>query len=252
VAKGKSKNWSLEDLSAHYARQGKPVPQETQDLLQSLGLGKFLRPLPAARGSGETPEKPEGASAQTFEEALAEVVGKRDPKSETRPVFDSLQLPLVYASAEEGPEATLSLWFDGARLLTVNQLILLLKKHWSSTIPYKKLCRKMVKRALDCLPSAPPVFDGPTRLWLYRRGKNLVDLDSLPTMFKYAIDSLRAQGVISDDNPQIIVEIKVVQEKGLPALGMRLERLKNWAPPEVGHLKQQWLGASAFKEDSKN
>jgi hypothetical protein len=239
VAKGKSKNWSLEDLSAHYARQGKPVPQETQDLLQSLGLGKFMRPLPAAKDPG-TPT--EGSSSQTFEEALAEVVGKRDPKSETRPVFDSLQLPLVYAKAVEGPDATLSLWFDGARLLTVNQLILLLKKHWSSTIPYKKLCRKMVKRALEGLPEAPPVFDGPTRLWLYRRGKNLVDLDSLPTMFKYAIDSLRAQGVISDDNPQIIVEIKVVQEKGLPALGMRLERLKDWAPPEVGHLKQQWLG----------
>lgn len=241
MGKGRTQNWSLEELSTYYARQGKPIPQQTQDVLKSLGLAKFVRPPAKTAGEGKALAEASPAP-QSFEQALADAVSKKTRHDDVRPVLASLKAPLVYSRATYGPEPTLSLWFDGARLLTVNQLILLLKKHWSTTTPYKSLCRKMVGRAIAGLPEKSPVFDGPTRLWLYRRGKKLVDLDSLPTMFKYATDSLRTEGVVSDDNPEIIVEIKVVQEKGLPALGMRLERLPDWQPPVVGALKQQWLG----------
>lgn len=150
--------------------------------------------------------------------------------------------PLVYAHATQGAEATLSFWFDGARLLTVNQLISILEKHWRAIIPYRKACKNMVARALAGLPGPAPFFDGPTRVIFYRRGKKSVDLDALPTMFKYVTDSLREHGVISDDNPEIVVDIRTLQEQGMPALGIRLEKLSGWQKEDLTQLKQAWLG----------
>jgi len=228
----------MEDLSAHYSRMGRPIPEETKTVLSSLGLQAHLRqPRKGSPGESKVSEIPE--TAQTVSEVLAALAAKKRKGVEVGPILASLKAPLVYAVAT--PQPTLSLWFDGARLLTVNELFSILQYRKHQTYAYKKAWRQLIHRALEGMEGPRPFFDGPTRIWLYRRGKGLVDLDSLPPMFKYAIDALRREGIIADDNPQIIVEPKLLQEKGLPAVGMRLERLWDWTHADLTNLKQQWL-----------
>lgn len=219
-----TRNWTPEQLVAFYERQGRPLPDQTLKVLSSLGLGNHLR-LPAPNEAGDAAPSPPA----------------RRKGVNVRPILASLKAPLVYAAAAPGP--ALSLWFDGARLLTVNELFSIQQYRKHEVFPYKKAWQKLVKRALEGLPAgqAVPHFDGPTRIWLYRRGRRRVDLDSLPTMFKYPIDALRQAGVIPDDNPDIIVEPRLIQEVGLPTVALRLERLWDWQPLGTEGLKARWL-----------
>lgn len=216
--------WTPEDLDEHYRRQGKAVPEHTRQVLEQLGLiGRLRTPPPPAAGQ-EAPARPRRRGVSVA------------------PILASLRSSLVFARAQEGP--VLSLWFDGARLLTANELISIYQYRKHDTYAYKKAWKRLVGNALQALPRNQPVphFDGPTRLWLYRRGKRLVDLDALPVMFKYAIDALRSHGVISDDNPEVIVEPRLLQEKGSPSLAMRLERLPDWRGTDLSTLKRDWVG----------
>lgn len=227
TSSARRKAWTPEELESYYQRQGKAVPAETRQVLESLGLASRIRtdlvpaPLPGD------------------EQAL---VKKKRRGVSVSPIIRSLHSPFIYARAEPGP--TLSLWFDGARLLTVNELFSIFQYRKHETYAYKKAWRKLIERSIQALPKgqAVPFFDGPTRIWLYRRGKQLVDLESLPVMFKYAVDALRIQGVIPDDNPEIIVEPRLLQEKGLPTVAMRLERLPDWQPANLEGLRERWVG----------
>lgn len=225
-----SKSWSPEQLADFYRRQGKAIPDETKKVLESLGLGSRVRlPVVAPVVLNEL-----GLPTDSTEK-------KKRKGVDVAPILASLRAPLIYAATTKDP--TLSLWFDGARLLTANELLSVLQYRKHQTYAYKKAWRKLVGSALECIPGRDrPYFDGPTRLWLYRRGKKLVDVDSMPLMFKYAIDALRREGVIFDDNPEIIVESKLVQEKGEPSVGIRLERMWDWTPPSPENIKQRWLG----------
>lgn len=220
------KTWSAEELESYYQRQGRAVPDQTRQVLESLGLTSRIRTdltLPQEDGSPEVKKKRRGVSVS--------------------PIIKSLRSPFIYSKAEPGP--TLSLWFDGARLLTINELFSILQYRKHETYAYKKAWRKLVENAIYALPKGQdkPYFDGPTRIWLYRRGAKLVDLDALPAMFKYAVDALRIHGVIPDDNPEIIVEPRLLQEQGLPTVAMRLERLYDWDPPSLEGLKERWVGS---------
>ena len=231
MAGKRAKNWIPEEVAEHYQRQGKALPADVRQVLTSLGLESHIRlPTSSAVVLGEDGQP------------------KAKPKRkgvDVRPIKNSLKAPLIYAAST--PQPTLSLWFDGARMLTVNELFSVQQYRKEEVFSYKKAWQKLIARGILALPpgQAKPRFDGPTRLWLYRCGQKKVDLDSLPTMFKYAIDALRREGVIPDDNPEIIVEPRLVQEIGLPAVGMRLERLWDWQAPELANLKQHWLGLEA-------
>lgn len=234
MAGKKSNSWTPEQLVEYYQRQGKALPDDARRVLGSLGLGKHLRP---------EPEPPKGLA-----EVEALLAGKKKAKRkgvDVAPIVASLKAPLVYTAVTDQP--TLSLWFDGARMFTVNELFSIQQYRKHEVFGYKKAWRKLIERAIEMVREqhAVPRFEGPTRLWLYRRGQKKVDLDSLPAMFKYAIDSLRREGVISDDNPEIIVEPRLLQEVGMPAVGMRLERLWDWEGPSLANLKQEWLGLEA-------
>lgn len=220
------KAWTPEELENYYQRQGRAVPEQTRQVLESLGLASRIRQdlvPPGDEGAKPAKKKRRGVSVA--------------------PIIRSLQSPFIYTRVEPGP--TLSLWFDGARLLTVNELFSILQYRKHETFAYKKAWRKLIERSLLTLPKGQqvPFFDGPTRIWLYRRGKQLVDLEALPVMFKYAVDALRIQGVIPDDNPEIIVEPRLLQEKGLPTVAMRLERLPDWQEPNLEGLRERWVGS---------
>lgn len=219
------KTWTAEEVQQAYARQGKEVPAQVRQVLDSLGLGKHVRAdeVPAGPQSGKRARKRRGV--------------------EVAPIVGSLRTALIEGAATP---LTLSLWFQEARLLSVNELFSIQQFRLFEVFGYKKASRKLIARAIEQLkhssPQPLPFFEGPTRLSLYRRGKKPVDLDSLPAMFKYLTDSLRREGVISDDNPEVIVQLEVLQENGPPCLGMRLERLVDWTPPLLEGLRERWLG----------
>ena len=50
---------------------------------------------------------------------------------------------------------------------------------------------------------------------------------------------------ISIDSVDYGALMETFQEIGLPAVGMRLERLWDWQAPELANLKQHWLGLEA-------
>ena len=166
---------------------------------------------------------------------------------ETGPIIASLVGASTQAMAHVGEGPTiLSLWFEGARALSVNELFSILQYRKHETFRYKKAWRALVRRALKTLPLEQRKqvwFEGPTRLTVFRQGQKEVDLDSLCTLFKYALDSLRREGIIDDDNPNIIVEPRLLQGLGTPALGMRLEALPHWIKPDTTTVHQDWFGA---------
>lgn len=219
--------WTALDVQAHYDRQGKTVPQGTRELLESLGLGAHMRSPSVAVDPAEP-----GSKAKRKGVDVAPIVG-------------SLRAPNIRVEAGAGP--TLSLWFEGARMLTVNELFSIFQYRKHDTFRYKKAWRQAIGRAIAMLPpdQPRPYFGGPTRIWLYRRGRSLVDLDSLPTMFKYAIDPLRHEKILADDNPTIVVESRLLQERGEPAVAMRLEALPDWRPEPLLGLKERWFSPLA-------
>lgn len=185
---------------------------------------------------------PSGAHARPSADAGEK---KKRRGVELQPIMDSLKAPVREALVGQGVDGpTLSLWFAGARLLTVNEIFSILPFRKYDTWKYKKRWKALIQEALDTRdPSVPlPLFDGPSRLVLFRRGVNKLDLDSFQTVFKYAIDGLRKAGVLVEDNPEIVVETVSEQRIGAPAVGLRLERLLRWtAPPEVD-VHQAWFG----------
>lgn len=133
-----------------------------------------------------------------------------------------------------------SCWFSGARVLTLNELFSTLQSRKYEIFIYKKKWKLLIKEAVQINKNIP-IFNGPTRIYLYRRGKRLIDLDSFQTIFKYAIDGLRQEGILPEDNPNIVVEIIPIQEKGEPAVGIRLERLYDWEDKKDLNIFKEWF-----------
>ena len=228
----RSRAWTPDELASYYAGQGKKVPEKTIQLLAELGLSNHAR-LPKA---ADLPVDAAGATVKTKRRGV-----------KVAPLVKSLNASLVFTRTQTTPVDRFSTWFDGARLLTANEMIQVLQTRPQAMYAYKKACRLLMERAVKAIHPASPVpfFDGPTRISLYRRGAKLVDLDALPVMFKYIVDAMRKEGVIADDNPEILVETRLLQEVGEPALAIRLERLEGWEPESLEGLKQRWLEPGA-------
>lgn len=136
-----------------------------------------------------------------------------------------------------------AVWYPGVRILSLNEIFAILERRKYEAFKYKKAWQEAIQKAVMLTPvSQRPYFDGPTKLTLYRRGARLIDLDSFQTMFKYPIDALRYSGILAEDNPNIIVETKSVQEKGEKAVALKLERLYDWQDKEVEDIHLKWFG----------
>lgn len=142
----------------------------------------------------------------------------------------------------------LFLWFTGARVLTLNELFSTLQSRKYEIFIYKKKWKQLIQEAVLLNKDPIPLFNGPTRIYLYRRGKKLIDLDSFQTIFKYAIDGLRQSGIIPEDNPNIVVEIIPIQEKGETSVGIRVERLYDWDEGIQVDTYNQWFNQEEPKK----
>lgn len=177
-------------------------------------------------------------AAETINTAQSAGAVKKSPKKrrgvETGPIFQSLNI--TPARSKWGKD-WIALDFPGARLLSYNELYSILQFRKYEAFRYKKICQNVVQRALGNPDQAGgierPYFDGPTRLTLLRVGTKGMDREALTVIFKYLTDSLKREGVIEDDNPNIIVDIHTIQGQGEPRLAMKLERLYDWEEPDV-------------------
>jgi len=135
---------------------------------------------------------------------------------------------------------SLSFWFDGARLLSVNEIFAILQIRKYELFKYKKTWHRVIKSFLQKNPVSIS-FNGPTKLILYRRGAKLIDLDSFQTIFKFIIDALRKEGVLAEDNPLIVVDTISKQYKGDYSVGIRLEKMAPISTSEIDNIKEQWF-----------
>lgn len=136
----------------------------------------------------------------------------------------------------------LALTFDGARLLTLNEILALIMYQPRIIFSYKNTWKNKINEALliakEQHKSNMPEFSDSCLFIGYRRSKKLVDRDGLPACFKYILDDLRNQVVLKeqilkDDNPNLIVDTPCFQYKGQPMVGVRLERINSWNEPEI-------------------
>lgn len=122
---------------------------------------------------------------------------------------------LEYTNNKDKKE--LILMFNNVRLLTLNELLSAIQyKKWD-VFAYKKAIKETMTSVFKELKKKYKdeyLFeeDEVVDLFIYRRGKKLIDNDSLPACFKYFIDSFSNNKIIKDDNPHFIDSVKCYQE----------------------------------------
>ncbi len=135
-------------------------------------------------------------------------------------------------------EEHVSLLFDGAKLLSVNQIFAILQYRKYEIFSYKKNWHEIIKKVLNEQflilkqdKKSLPFFEDSVEITLFRQASRLVDEDAMSTMFKYIIDALKRDednpnGVLAEDNPKIVHRIVCYSEKGLPCVGIRVQKIK--------------------------
>ncbi len=134
-------------------------------------------------------------------------------------------------------EEHISLAFDGAKLLSVNQIFAILQYRKYEIFSYKKNWHEIIKKVLNeqylilrQTKKSLPFFEDSVEITLFRQASRLVDEDAMSTMFKYIIDALKRDddnphGVLAEDNPKIVHRIVCYSEKGSPLVGIRVQKI---------------------------
>lgn len=111
--------------------------------------------------------------------------------------------------------------FDGAKMLSLNQILALLQlpKKKFEAFTYKKLWHELTISAMNKLTKKYNFDDG-CDILVYRSAPRLVDNDSLAVMFKFIIDAVKKDKndstkpyILTEDDPQFVKNIKSYQEK---------------------------------------
>lgn len=236
-------NPSKPDTSEPLENKGNVVKKKATGKASARASAKVDPSEKAGPASG-VKKRANKTAAKTGSDILAEINQAKDTRPvkkrrgvETSPIMKALKN--APARSRWGKD-WLALDFPGGRLLSYNELYSILQYRKYEAFRYKKVCREAVANALgnpepgyDHAACPRPYFNSPTRLTLVRVGAKEMDREALTVIFKYMTDALRAQGVIEDDNPNIIVDIQTRQAKGPERLAMRLDRVPDWADPGV-------------------
>lgn len=133
-----------------------------------------------------------------------------------------------------------SMTFEGAKLLSINQIFAILQYRKYEMFNYKKSWHDIIKNVLDVNQlylkkqgQKLPFFEEAVELTVLRQAPRLVDEDALAVMFKYIIDALKRDkdknpnGILAEDNPKIVHKIESYSEKGSHALGIKVKLIEN-------------------------
>lgn len=179
------------------------------------------------------------------EAAPALALGKTRKKRrgvEVGPIVDSLRRCIPQVRVQGGDLPILSLLFEGARVLTVNEIISILQYRKHEMFRYKSAWRTLVKRALMMIPPGQAIhFDGPVRLEIVRRGAKTLDDDASRMPLKYAIDSLVRCGVLKDDNREVVDDTRIIDVVGVPAVGIRIVALQTGTRRQETDPTPEWF-----------
>jgi hypothetical protein len=154
-------------------------------------------------------------------------------------VIDSIKQSTIHTSASENH---LSIIFDGARILTLNEILAILPYQPYLVFNYKKAWKNRVDDALllakDSFKQKLPEFTDSCLFIGHRQSTKLVDRDGLASCFKYILDDLRGQivlkeKILKDDNPNLIFDTPCFQSTGPFKIGIRLERVIGWSEPVI-------------------
>lgn len=168
---------------------------------------------------------------------------KKRKGTDVNQIISTLKDSIITTStSNKKDEEKICIWFTGARVLTLNQIFAILENRKYEIFKYKKVWQECINTAILTIPAHErPYFNKATRLTLFRRGTRLVDLDSFQTVFKYCIDGLRYAGILSEDNPEIIVETIPIQQKGPTSVGIMLETIPDWKKKNDVNIYKEWF-----------
>jgi hypothetical protein len=154
-------------------------------------------------------------------------------------VVHSIKTSVITTSVSENH---LGLVFDGARMLTLNEIFSLLPYQPYLVFGYKKAWAAKVDEALALAKAVygkrMPEFSDSCLFIGYRRSSRLVDRDGLASCFKYILDDIRHQmavneKILKDDNPNLIFDTPCFQSTGPALIGVRLERVNGWSEADM-------------------
>lgn len=154
-------------------------------------------------------------------------------------VVHSIKTSVITTSVSDNH---LGLVFDGARMLTLNEILSLLPYQPYLVFGYKKAWAAKVDEALALAKSLygkrMPEFSDSCLFIGYRRSSRLVDRDGLASCFKYILDDIRHQmavneKILKDDNPNLIFDTPCFQSTGPALIGVRLERVNGWSEADM-------------------
>jgi hypothetical protein len=204
---------ALARRSARSARRGARGPARwSQAQLEAFLNRPTGGATPAASQAITTLPRP---SAATIHERLARAIA-------------SIQSARVTWQYE--PEQSVSLHFEGAISLSPNELYKL--THFRR-IPYRRAWHEAIYWSwLDALEGRPPPPPW-TQFAIvgHRVSTRLCDPDALNGYFKYAIDGLRYAGIIVDDKPANLIELRTTQATGPVGLTLEIRRVADPLSP---------------------
>lgn len=187
------------------------------------------------KGLKELLEKTASKASKTKKELKKVLDTLEEPKAKTKSSFKYSDIIKSINDCEikyyyDKEENSFSFLLEDVRLVTLNEMLAHLQRQGlkNALFNYKKAIHNKLASFYQSLPKKDRViFEGKVELTLYRSGVRLIDADSMPASFKYYIDGLRNCGMIKDDNPNFVQEIKILQTKSpTRSCGIKIRALK--------------------------
>jgi hypothetical protein len=188
-----------------------------------------------------------GNQNKTFKDMIIEDNEKKVSSSTENirvKIISSLQnCDITIDGSNEPGKEFISIWFNGARIMTLNEMLRTIQVQKYELFRYKKEWQKLMSRAILMLPKEKrPFFENECSFTLFRQGKRLIDLDGFQAAFKYAIDALCYENILSEDNPNIMHETKSIQSKGNSYIcGLRIEKIEKTKEKTSEEIFKDWF-----------
>ena len=213
-------HWSNKEYQEFLRRTSDEVTPSAK-LLNELGVATLVQKPKASRKKKQKVDPLEALINP--EQGVEQSVAPKRAGSDPDPIINSLRHCVPQIQCDKGDLPVLSIWLEGARVLSINQIFDMLQTRKYKIFRYKKAWQSLIRRALMLIPKEDrPYFEGPVKIQLVRRAKRLLDDDATRIVFKHAIDALVKEKILLDDNRNVVVEIEPWDYKGSPALGIRV------------------------------
>lgn len=131
-------------------------------------------------------------------------------------------------------EKSLSILMKDIRLVSLNEIYATLQTRPYEIFKYKKACHNFIKTIFENYEKERnekivSFKHEKVKITYFRQSSRFFDHDSLIPSFKYFLDAIVEYGVMSDDDPNVIIDIKPIQKlKGKnedKILGIRIEKV---------------------------